>query len=387
MSLRSQSLHLIFQVTLVMSALSFSQQVKGGELYQSNLGIRSQAMGGTINSWVRNSDAVLFNPAALAYIEKLEINIASLSLGAGANGEGGPTAVYDEWKALGEINGIDDFSNLSGKDIYLGINGKTGVAVPFFGFVGYTDSYILARFHSPPNPTFDTQFLSDVGLAAGFGMPFGKSSAAGVTIKRIQRWGGAKAIDLGVLLDDEVAQAIQDSFDAKGQGYGFDLALMHQLSDIPMKPSMALTWQDVGHTSFQKTSGADAPPHLKDNLSLGASAQFESWLFSVLTAAEYKFITRTGEQFGQKLHLGAEISIPFFDFRAGLNQGYATYGLGFSFLIFDFDVAYYPVEIGGYPGQTQNNRLQLGLSFNLSFDANFKLQDGEGKKRRLKQRR
>jgi hypothetical protein len=376
-------LKLILVIGLIFSSIfTYSK-----ELYQSNLGLKSMAMGGTVNSWVRDSDAVLFNPAALAYVEKLEIKIVSLSLGAGVNGEGGAQGVYDEWKDLGEINGVDDFSKLSGKDIYLGVNGRSGIAVPYFGFVGYSDNYMLARFHSPPNPAFETKFFADVGLAAGVGFPVGQSSAVGLTFKRIQRNGGEKSIDLGVLLDSELATAIQESFDARGQAYGFDMALMHQVSGAPFKPSIALTWQDIGYTSFQKTSGSSAPPHISDNLSLGVSAQFESMLLSVLTAAEYKFITRTGEQFGQKLHLGAEVSIPFIDIRAGLNQGYMTYGLGLGFLIFDFDLAYSPVEIGGYPGQTPNNRFFAGLSLSLSFDANFKLQDAKGKKRRLKQRR
>lgn len=370
----------------ILLQLLFCIKLSAAELYQSNLSLRSLGMGGTINSWVRDSDAVLFNPAALIYIEKLEAKIAGVSFGAGVSGSGGPSEVYDQWKDIGDIRDVNDFDKLSGKDVYIGINGKTGLALPYFGFVAYSDNYMLARFHSPPNPTFDTKFSADIGLAAGFGINIGKS-AAGVTFKRVQRHGGEKAIDLGVLLDSELPEAIRQSFDSKGQAYGFDLALMHQFSDVALKPAIALTWQDVGYTSFQKTSGSSAPPHIKDNLSLGVAAQFESWILSVLTSAEYKFITRNKEQIGQKVHLGTEVSIPFLDLRMGLNQGYITYGLGFNFFIFQFDVAYYPVEIGAYPGQTTNHRFQAGLSLDLSFDANFKLEDTNGKKRRLKQRR
>ncbi len=45
------------------------------------------------------------------------------------------------------------------------------------------------------------------------------------------------------------------------------------MTEIPapfLKPTLALVWQDVGSTSFNKTDGADAPPHIEQNLSFGA---------------------------------------------------------------------------------------------------------------------
>jgi len=46
-----------------------------------------------------------------------------------------------------------------------------------------------------------------------------------------------------------------------------------------------------------------------------------------------------GESYSEKLQLGAELKIPFFALRAGMNRGKLTYGAGFHLLIFDFAAA------------------------------------------------
>ncbi len=46
-----------------------------------------------------------------------------------------------------------------------------------------------------------------------------------------------------------------------------------------------------------------------------------------------------GEKFDEKLQLGAELKIPFFALRAGMNRGKFTYGAGFHFLIADLAFA------------------------------------------------
>ena len=46
-----------------------------------------------------------------------------------------------------------------------------------------------------------------------------------------------------------------------------------------------------------------------------------------------------GEQFDEKIQLGAELKIPLFALRAGMNRGKFTYGMGFHFLIVDLAVA------------------------------------------------
>ena len=155
----------------------------------------------------------------------------------------------------------------------------------------------------------------------------------------------------------------------------------------PIGPRFSVVWQDVGSTAFSKTAGTDAPPRIRDNLSVGVSTSLDLPGLDLVAGLEYKHATESEYQFGQKVHLGTEISLPLIDIRGGISQGYASYGLGFNLFFVRFDVAQYTEEMGAYPGQTPQERLQAGLSIELGFDADFKLTSKDGKRRKLKQRR
>ena len=143
----------------------------------------------------------------------------------------------------------------------------------------------------------------------------------------------------------------------------------------------------MGSTAFQQTGGATAPERQKDNLVLGMTVDGSIPFLGMAAGFEYRHISDTGEQIGKKLHLGAEVSLAMFDLRAGFYQGYTSYGLGLDLWLLQLDAAWYQIEKGVYPGQTPDERVQLGLMMNLEFDPNFSLVGAGGKKRRLKQRR
>ena len=85
--------------------------------------------------------------------------------------------------------------------------------------------------------------------------------------------------------------------------------------------------------------------------------------------------------------MGTELSVGLFDLRAGVNQGYVTYGAAVDLWLFEVDAAVYATEQGTYGGQDRNDRYSVSLTFSMDFDQSFKMQDREGRKRRLKQRR
>ena len=81
------------------------------------------------------------------------------------------------------------------------------------------------------------------------------------------------------------------------------------------------------------------------------------------------------------------MSLPFIDLRAGLSQGYPTYGVGINLLFMEIELATATVEAGEYPGQTPEDRVLIGLSFSMEVDADFNFKTKDGKKRKLKLRR
>ena len=152
-----------------------------------------------------------------------------------------------------------------------------------------------------------------------------------------------------------------------------------------LNPTFTFVWKDVGSTRFEPTSGV-GPDRQADNLIFGASIQHPFAYGTWTHAFEYKYITTNSVDLSKKIHLGTEVSFGLLDFRAGLYQGYLTYGAAFDISFIRAEVASYALELGNSAGQSKNDRYQASISINLDFDQAFKLSK-DGKKRRLMQRR
>jgi hypothetical protein len=359
--------------------LAFSApQVFASEVTESHGNIRSLGMGGIWMSYVNDQDALFVNPAALSQVKGLNWQVLNVEVG--TNG-------YETYQ---QLNGIDlstpsSYNQLFGKPIWIRAEAKTALALPNFALGAYTETNTNMVLHNPGFPQFQTHFISDNGMALGGAFALAPFTSMGIAVKQISRWGGDQDIDLGVIAGGHLDQ-VGDQFKNKGRGYGVDVALKSELP-ILLNPSVSLVWQDVGSTAFQKTDGLEAPPRIHDNLSLGASTSLVLPGLDLVAGLEYRHITENDYQLGQKIHLGAEVSLPLIDLRGGISQGYAAYGVGINFFFLKFDIAKYTEEMGAYPGQTPQERYQVGLSIDLGFDADFKLTGSDGKRRKLKQRR
>lgn len=362
-------------ITLILGSL----QARAGAILEMNQSIRSLGMGGVYTAIVNNTDALFYNPAALARVEGLQWHVANADVA--ING----LDILNDVKSVSSVSTPSDYNQFFGKDIWLRAGGTTALAMPYFGVGAYSDSQADLQLHNPAFPQFDTNFTSDYGLVVGGAVPLGPVSSAGIVAKRITRWGGDQNIDLGTIASGSTSN-IASQFKDKGNGYGLDLGVMTTIP-APFNPTIALTWQDLGCTAFQMTSGTEAPPRIKDNLSLGVGTSFSVPGMDWYTGFEYRHITDTDYQLGQKIDLGTELSLPLLDIRGGIHQGYAAYGLGMHILFFQFDVASYTEETGAYPGQSPQSRVQVGVSVDLTFDPDFKLVDADGKKRKMKERR
>lgn len=355
-----------------------SIQTRAAEVLETHRSIRSAGMGGVYMSIVNDSEAVFVNPAALSKLSGLHWQVMNVE--AGVNG----LDVYNDFRDI-DTSDPNSFNDFFGKDLWFRLGGKTAVALPYFGVGMYTDSQVNMELHNPAFPQFNTSFISDYGLMISGAFPVGPATSAGITAKKITRRGGQQDIDLGIIASGNPSQ-IADQFRNKGNAYGLDVALQTTLP-APLSPTLSLVWQDVGSTAFQRTDGADAPPRIHDNLSFGVSTSLDLPGLDWVAGFEYRHITESEYQLGQKLHLGTEVSLPFIDLRGGINQGYASYGAAVNLFFLRFDVASYTEEMGAYPGQSPQNRIELGLSVDLSFDADFSFNSADGRRRKLKQRR
>ncbi len=366
----------VLAILLILSCAAEAQEIWG-----MNRNLRALGMGGVYVSTVTPADAVFYNPAALGKVSGL--NFQLLNAGVGVNG----LDVYNKIKDAGDLSQTENFNRLVGTRVWLDGFGKASFTMPNFGFGYYTDYQMVLELHDPAFPKFKTFFQNDSAYVIGTAFDLGSDLSLGLSFKRINRWGGETLeVEASSVTNMDDVIALKDRFENKGQGYGVDVALMKNLDGL-FNPNLSLVWRDVGNTSFSKTAGVDAPPAIQQDLVFGAGANLDLPGLDIAVGLEGRKLLDPDVQVGKKLHLGAEVSLPFIDLRGGFNQGYLSYGAGFNFLIFRFDAVSYGEELGVYPGQSVDNRIVVGVGIDLSFDADFKFTDNNGKKRKLKQRR
>lgn len=366
---------------LFLLAIFFTLPLKAAELYQSALPVRCLAMGGTCIAQTRGAQALFVNPAALARIEGFDFFLAQVQAGVSKDSE----RFLKQAEGNGTNLTLADVSGLYGKTLAAEVTARTSLVMPYFGAGAYSQNYMVETFSNPTFPTFNVNFISDYGYTFAGAIPVGPATSFGVAGRHVKRWGGQKDINVTDLVGTTDRDVINQQFQDHGVGNALDLSFVTTLP-VNLKPTLAVVWQDVGSTRFEMSSGTQAPPAQKDNLTFGTSIEHEFAGATFTHALEYKFITTENETFSKKIHLGTEASWGLIDLRAGVGQGYVSYGAGIDLWLIKADVAFYSTELGTYAGQTRSDRYQASITINLDFDQSFKL-DFEGKKRRLKQRR
>lgn len=373
----------MMRLVFVFFIILFSASSYAKKPYQYQQPIWSMGMGGVYTPFPREVDMPTANAAYLSHVKS--INIEILNLGLGAPGLG----AIQEVQELPPMDDMSDINNYMGRTIWTGLEGRASFVGPHFGFSIFDNFYLRSYFTNPLMPEWYLDFINDDGMTMAGAVSLGPEVSFGFAAKKITRWGGENEIGFDILdqyLTTHDTDVILDQFQDKGIGYGMDVSLLYKPEGSSL-PIVTLVWKDVGYTTFQKTSGSKSPPHIDDNLTLGVGYEFDGPGIDGKVGFEYRNIRTINMQLGEKLHMGAELSLPLFDVRFGSSQGYATYGLGIDLWAFRLDIAQYTVEQGYYPGQTPDQRMQMGLTLDLSMDADFNIMGKDGRKRKLKERR
>lgn len=369
------------KTTISLFIFFFSFMTQAHSLYQVGQSTRSVAMGGTYIAFVRGVDSLFYNAAALARVEGFSFTLAEIQPAAGFNAQ----SMADDFSGGGSgTMTAADLDDLYGNTYVVDVNARGGMVFPYFGFGAFSSNYLKQKFNNPVFPTYNVDFTSDYGYLVAGAIPLGPNVSFGVAGRHVKRWGDNTELFVTSLLGSNQVDAVQNSILARGTGNALDLSLLATFSG-DWSPSAAFVWNDVGNTKFNPTAGSGSPQQ-ENNLIFGASVQRSLPIGTITSALEYKFIQQTGN-LSKKIHLGTEFSSGIFDLRAGLYQGYLTYGAGLDFSFIRIEAAAYAVEMGEAAGQERSDRYQASVSINLDFDQAFKLTTSEGKKRRLMQRR
>lgn len=349
-------------------------------LFQPGQTTRSLAMGGTYVSFARGVDALYYNAAALARNEGFTFTLVELQPAISKNAQ----RLADQSQGNGSPTTASDLTGLYGKTFSIDVNARSGFVFPYWGVGFYSTNYINESFSNPVFPTFNVEFISDYGYLVSGAVPLGPQTSIGLTGRHVKRWGGEADILVTSLIGTDDQALIENTITDKGTGNAMDISFLHTF-DGDWTPSIAAVWYDLGNTKFNPTTG-NGPPQQENNLVFGVSAQRKVPMGTWTSSLEYKYIQQTGS-FSKKIHLGTELSLGLIDLRAGLYQGYVTYGVALDFSFLRIEAASYAVELGNSAGQSPSDRYQASISLNLDFDQAFKLKTSDGKKRRLMQRR
>ncbi len=371
----------IFLIFITLSVGSLSQ---ARALFNYQVPTWALGMGGVHMPFPREGDIPTSNAAFLSHVNEISFELLNLEIKSPGLDD------ITEFQELPDADGAEDLNSFYGKPIQTGLDGRLSIIAPRIGFSGYTNTNLRSYLSNPLVPEWFINYLSDYGMTVAFSTVFSDTLSAGIAMKRITRTGGEVVLDTQQINDyvngvTDTAD-ILEMFDDTGIGYGVDVSFLYK-SPGDSSSVATLVWKDVGTTSFQKTSGDQNPPAIKDNLTLGLGYVIKGTGLDIKTGFEYRHILTSSEQIGKKLHAGIEFSLPLVDLRAGMSQGYTTFGAGLDLWVMRLEVAKFIEEYGEYPGQTPEERLQLSLTMDFSVDADFSMTSKSGKRRKLKQRR
>lgn len=363
-------------IFLILFSLLFSITVQAQSLFTPGLSSRSRAMGGTSIATARGVDALFYNTSALAKVEGYSFKILNGNVGASQNSQ----RLVDQSGALTAA----DLQDLYGETYFAEITAQTGMVFPFFGVGAYSSNHTAEVFNNPVFPTFSVDFLSDYAYTIGGAIPLGSNASLGIGWRHIKRWGGQRDLLATDLIGTNDTDLIESQLTDKGTGNALDISFMTSLPQENI--DFVLSWKDLGHTAFSADAGV-GPERQDDNLAFGVAKVSKMTIADITYAFEYDHIRQSDHDLTKKLHFGTEVSFPILDLRAGLSQGYFTYGVGIDFWLITIDAAAYTEELGSSVGSVRSDRYQASISLNLDFDQAFKLRGESGKKRRLMQRR
>lgn len=322
-------------------------------------GIRPLGMGNAFTAIANDENSMYYNPAGLNNIE-----------GSGSVGVINPAVeASDSLESF-----LDDLDDVEDDDVaastqlirdYIGVHQYARVSLmPHyvrhnFGIAVLAQGTVSMDFRNSVNPYIETKIIKDIVPTISGAYSFlDDKLKAGATAKLIQREGIVKkytAVDIA-----------SENFDPEddledGSGVGVDLGLIY---DLPLlesfNPTVGLAIQNVGDVDL-----GDAGEELqKVNIGFGINYREVKWA-QILAAFDYVDIANNvgdDDDMAKRLHMGVEVKFPIVSLRAGLNQGYGSFGATINVKLLKLEYAAYTEEIGAYAGQRTDERQMVQLS-------------------------
>ncbi len=180
-----------------------------------------------------------------------------------------------------------------------------------------------------------------VGLAGGatdlgrFDLSFGATAKG---IWRREATDEIPASEISTFDFDNVVERIE----AAEPGFAVDLGMMWWRADLPVSAGIVA-----------RNFGVVAGESIESQVDVGTAwrgFQGSGFVRGVLLAADFVDVVDFDEAFGNRFHIGGEVSLPVFSIRGGFNQGYPSVGASLNSRILSLNYAFYGRELGNFPG-------------------------------------
>lgn len=355
------------------------------EVMRTYRGVRSLGMGGVETTTGIYDESLFGNPALQLEDPNWKLTILGLTAEGNTHFISDTSKVSDIRSAQGAgvIQKIAD-DNLAGRNEHY----RIGALVPAFyspKFFGEDTSFAFGLLVNNQtnimlrsNSDIDLQTILDVGPNFGVAHRFLDGALdVGMNLHMIYRVSGDPTYNAANFLAGQ-SIAVKN---IAGQGIGFDTDL-GAFYKLPFEPPffkrisvggslnnlLQSTYRVAGKTLISSLQGNGFGNDRTG--SLGARFDMpDAWFMTDnLFSIEWQDIgtTRRLSSFWKKLHMGGETHfLKFMAFRAGVNEGYLTAGVGFDLPLLKINVATYGEELGANTGRIEDRRVAVNLSFDI----------------------
>ena len=155
---------------------------------------------------------------------------------------------------------------------------------------------------------------------------------------------------------------------ARGTTWGFDTGLSFLYSTGRSELTFGLSILDIAGSNFERKSGTASIAEQQMMINSGISFSQDLPGFDYRISVDLHPIN-SGISMMRKLHIGSEISLPFFDLFVGYGSGYLSYGAQIDIWLLKLTAGLYGVELGTTYREEKASRAIVQLSlFDFAYD-------------------
>ena len=407
--------YLTLFIFTAISTLSFSTDDYAKSSYKS---IRSMGMGGTNVVAGFDESALLYNPALLKVMKGHKISLPSFAVSANSDTfdlidamqdlSDDANNIIDEQNMLklmqAYLNGTTEVVTDDGQSVTINeakhkipdkylrgeLNSFTGFVTEGFGFGVFSNfkSNQIGLSGNKINPSIVINGEGNVEIPVGVAFKVFDRVNLGASVRGIASYKANSTlhyVELSDLADDSLSDEQKMSIMnvEEAVGYGVNLGAVVELGGLNAAVSIRDPFSKVQTSKYVKNDSNEYElqdvdnKSLPTNLSLGLSnrpyidgkqrkffwaVEVENLLNKDLNGDGYD-----DKNFYKKIHAGTEyylLDSSWLDLklRAGINQGYLTYGASVKLFVVELEYANYTEELGPHSGMDKNTVNTLGMT-------------------------